>query len=65
MRDLSSQLDPAGKLSVVVRLGGSPGVAERETREYGPPAVVAGWLRELAGDVAALADPEQLRDDTA
>ena len=65
MRDLTSQLDRFGNISVDVTLGDGPGASKRETGASAEPLMVAAFLRELADDVAALVAPEAVRDDTA
>lgn len=61
MRDLKPQLDRFGNISVDVTIGGGPGAADRLTGASASPLTVAGFLRELADDVAALASPEVTR----
>jgi hypothetical protein len=63
MRDLSPQVDRFGNIGVDVTIGNGPGAGERVTGASNKPLEVAAFLRELADDVAALADPEQVRDD--
>jgi predicted membrane-bound mannosyltransferase len=63
MRDLTSQVDRFGNISVDVTIGGGPGAEERVTGASHEPLAVAAFLRELADDVAALASPEAVRDD--
>jgi hypothetical protein len=64
MRDLSPQLDEFGNIAVDVTIGGGPGAADRVTGASAGPLAVAAFLRDLADDMAALAAPEAVRDDT-
>jgi hypothetical protein len=50
-RDLGECVDLHGHISVHVKIGGAPGAATRETGASADPVTVAGFLRELAGDV--------------
>lgn len=65
-RDLRPQVDRFGNIAAQVVLGGGPGAAERPTGASAAPAAVAGFLRELADDVARLApEPPEPADGVA
>lgn len=53
-RDLSECLDKFGNIAVDVVIGHGPGAGKRETGASAKPAVVARFLRDLAGDVQRL-----------
>jgi hypothetical protein len=51
-RDLAKYVDRFGNISVAVEIGGGPGAhGPRLAGASAPPATVAKFLRELAGDV--------------
>ena len=53
-RDLRECLDKFGNIAVDVTIGDGPGAGVRSTGASAEPATVAGFLRDLADDVAAL-----------
>jgi hypothetical protein len=59
-RDLSYCVDRFGNIAVHVVIGGGPGNAEtRETGASNAPAIVAGFLRDLADDVGRVRDEQE------
>lgn len=51
-RDLSGHVDKFGNIAVAVEIGGGPGCGQtRSTGASATPAMVAGFLRDLADDV--------------
>ena len=53
IRDLSPYLSPSGTIAVDVEVSSGPGsdLEPYLTATSGPPAAVAGFLRELADDI--------------